>query len=184
MKRNFIAIAALIAGVIAGALLTVQIMDRPATATTIAATYDMPHVKRPNILVTDLDRSLKIYRDILGFSFDSISESSLDSFSYPVFNIPREARMRYTYLNEPSEKRVFGITEVKGVKLPKPASAPYMTTAVIGITELESKFAKLKAMGLTVTESKTTGGTEFRFIEQAFVDFDGHLIVCYEILPD
>ena len=147
-------------------------------------TFEMPHVKRPNLLVADLERSLKIYQDILGFSPGNISESSTDSYSYPVFNIPPEARMRYTYLGEPGENRVFGLTEVRNITLPKPASEPYMSTVVIGITDLEAKFEKLEAMGLKVTESKIAGGSEFRFIEQAFVDPDGHLIVCYEILPE
>ena len=147
-----------------------------------SASIEMPHVKRPNLLVADLERSLKIYRDVLGLLPSSISESSEDSFSYPVFNIPKQARMRYTYLGEPGEARVFGLTEVSGITLPRPASEPYMSTVVIGISDLPAKFDKLKAMGLKVTDSKIAGGSEFRFIEQAFVDPDGHLIVCYEVL--
>lgn len=153
------------------------------TANTAPASYEMPHIKRPNLLVADIDRSLAIYRDILGLLPSNISDSSFDSFSYPVFNIPKEARMRYTYLGEPGESRVFGLTEVRNIDLPKPASEPYMSTVVIGISDLPGKFEKLKAMGLKVTESKIAGGSEFRFIEQAFVDPDGHLIVCYEALP-
>jgi len=54
---------------------------------------------------------------------------------------------------------------------------------VIGIDDLKGKFEKLEAMGLTVSETRIAGGTDFKFIEQAFVDPDGHLIVCYEVLP-
>jgi len=140
-----------------------------------------PHVKRPNLLVADMDRSLAIYRDILGFSDGGIATSSEDSYSYPVFNIPREARMRYTYLGEPGEDRVFGLTEVTGVVLPRPADVPYMSTVVIGVTGLDTIMEKLTAMGLSVTEPKTTGGAEFVFTETAFVDPDGHLIVLYEV---
>ena len=141
-----------------------------------------PHVKRPNLLVADLDRSLAIYRDILGFSAGTISDSATDSYSYPVFNIPGEARMRYTYLGEPGEDRVFGLTEVKGIALPRPVDRPHLTTVVIGVTGLDGIMARLDAMGLEMTEPKTTGGTEFRFTEVAFTDPDGHLIVLYEVL--
>lgn len=164
----------------------------PACATTVSATtpaaipvkqteFAYPHVKRPNLLVADLDRSLKIYRDILGFEGAPISESSLDSYSYPVFNIPREGRMRYTYLGEPGEDRVLGLTEVKNVDLPRPADRPYMSTVVIGVTGLTDKMDQLAKMGLEMTEPKTTGGTEFIFTEVAFIDPDGHMIVLYEV---
>ena len=52
------------------------------------------------------------------------------------------------------------------------------------VTDLEGKFAKLESMGLRVTETRVAGGADFTFIEQAFVDPDGHLVVCYEVLPD
>lgn len=153
-------------------------------ASTAAAPYGIPHVKRPNLIVADIERSLKIYRDILGFTPSTISDSALDSFSYPVFNFPPEARMRYTYLGEPDEVRVLGLTEVRNIDLPRPSNAPYMYATVIAVSDLEAKFEKLEAMGLKVSPSKTTGGSEFRFIEQAFTDPDGHLIVCYEILSE
>jgi len=152
------------------------------TANTVP--YGIPHVKRPNLVVADMERSLEIYRDILGFSSSTISDSALDSFSYPVFNFPPEARMRYTYLGEPDEERAFGLTEVRNIEIPRPPNAPYVYATVIAITDLEAKFTKLEAMGLKTSPSKTTGGTEFRFIEQAFTDPDGHLIVCYEILGE
>lgn len=169
---------------IGAGLILLSACQAPTTSAPEARTFEMPHVKRPNLLVADMDRSLEIYQNILGFSAGRISESSLDSFSYPVFNLPPEARMRYTYLGEPGEARVFGLTEVRNIELPKPASAPYMSTVVIGISGLTEKFEKLEALGLKVSPSKIAGGSEFKFIEQAFVDPDGHLIVCYEILED
>jgi len=155
----------------------------PTSASTSAASYDMPHVKRPNLLVTDIDRALSVYRDVLGFGASEPAVSGPDSFSYPVFNIPKGTPMRSVTLHEAAEQRVLALTELKGFDLPRPVSAPYLSTVVIGITDLEGKFAKLEAMGLTVTETRIAGGADFKFIEQAFVDPDGHLIVCYEILP-
>lgn len=149
-----------------------------------AAVHEMPHVKRPNLVVADLDRSVRIYQDILGLQASEPSVSGENSFSYPVFNIPKGTPMRSLTLSEPGEARVMALTELKGIPLPKPHSAPFMSTVVIGITDLESKFAALESMGLEVTETRIAGGVEFKFIEQAFVDPDGHLIVCYEALPD
>ncbi len=52
------------------------------------------HLKRVNLVVADLDRSLTVYRDILGFKVFEVSESPKSSYSYPVFNFPKRARSR------------------------------------------------------------------------------------------
>lgn len=189
MKRNFIALAALLAGLVIGALLAVQFIDRPAAinageerAAPVPISYKMPHIKRPNLLVQDLDRSLVVYRDILGLGASSPSVSGPDSFSYPVFNIPKGTPMRSLTLHEDSEQRVMALTELKGFDLPRPVSTPYLSAVVIGVEDLKGKFEDLEALGLTVTESRIADGADFSFIEQAFVDPDGHLIVCYEVL--
>lgn len=164
------------------ACVSVDVKSKETASAANIAGYDMPHFKRPNLLVANMERSLVIYRDILGFEGAPIVESSPDSFSYPVFNIPREARMRYTYLGEPGEARVLGLTEVTGIDLPRAPKTPLMSASVIGVSGLEEKMKQIEALGLEVTESKIAGGAEFRFIEQAFVDYDGHLIVLFEIL--
>lgn len=175
MKHLFAALAAF--GLVACAN-----VPSPDTTSANAVSEAMPHMKRPNLVVKDLTRSIAIYEGVLGLKANDISVSSEDSFSYPVFNIPREAQIRGVTFNSPRENRVLALTELASLDLPRPHSAPFMSTVVIGITNLEEKFATLESMGLTVTESKVAGGAEFEFIEQAFVDPDGHLIVCYEIL--
>lgn len=142
----------------------------------------MPHVKRANFIVSDIDRTLTIYHDILGLVPGDIQSSSEDSYSYTAFKIPAEATLRSVTLSEPREKRTFALTEVTGIDLPRPSSAPHMSTVVIGIDNLEGKFERIKALGLEVTEPRVAKGVDFRFIEQAFVDYDGHLVVCYEAL--
>ncbi len=149
-----------------------------------AATPDIeyPHYKRPNLLVSDLDRSLEIYRDILGFEAGQISTSGADSYSYPVFNIAPGATMRYTYLGEPGELRTFGLTEVSGMDMQAVSRAPFRTGHVIGVTGLDAKIERLHALGLDMTQAKVAGGSEFTFTEVAFTDPDGHRIVLYEIM--
>ncbi len=138
--------------------------------------------KRATILVADIDRSLEIYRDILGFEVFQISESSEDSYSYPVFKIPKEAKIRFATLSSPTQVRTLALTEVTGIELPKP-SAPLMTAGVIKVDDLPAVMAKIEALGLEITAPKVDEGTDFTFREQAFIDFDGHLMVLYQILP-
>ncbi len=75
------------------------------------------------------------------------------------------------------------LTEITGMELPKPGR-PFMTASVIRVDDIEGTFKKLEALGLEIvpgTIAERPG--EFKFKEQAFVDFDGHLIVLYQMLP-
>lgn len=138
--------------------------------------------KRTTLLVADLERSLEVYRDILGFSVFQVKESGKDSYSYPVFKIPEHATITFATLSSPSQVRTLALTEVKGVTLPKP-SAPLMSAAVIQVVDLPAKIERLAALGLETTAPKKAEGHDFSFLEQAFIDYDGHLVVLYEILP-
>ena len=155
----------------------------PVSSSSGSSNIEYPHVKRPNLVVADLSRSLSIYRDILDLTASEISTYSDQSYSYPVFNIPEGVPIRGVTLHEPGEQRVLALTELASLDLPTPSNAPHMSAVVIGVTELAAKFERLEALGLKVTEPKIASGADFEFVEQAFVDFDGHLIVLYEVLP-
>ena len=79
---------------------------------------------------------------------------------------------------------MLALTELATLNLPRPSAAPHMSAVVIGVTGLEGKFEQIEALGLITTEPKIAGGVDFDFVEQAFVDFDGHLIVLYEVLAN
>ena len=137
--------------------------------------------KRITLVVADIERSLTVYRDILGFTVNSIKPSDDDSYSYPVFRIPYEAKVSFATLDGPEQNRTIGLTEVKGVPLP-PSEGIRMTASVIKVENLTNVIDKIKKLGLETTVPETDGNDNFSFLEQAFVDFDGHLIVLYEIL--
>jgi len=139
--------------------------------------------KRSTFLVEDLDKALSIYRDILAFEVSSIKESGADSYSYPVFRIPSTAKLRFAVLDAPSQERTLAITEVKGVDLPRPAdNIPIMSTVVIRVDDLPSVIEKIVALGLETTQLKKAKSPRGDFVEQAFIDFDGHLVVLYEMM--
>ncbi len=146
--------------------------------------YDGANFKRVTLVVADLERSLAIYRDILGFQLDGIMESNDASYSYPVFEIDPEAKIRFATLSAgPEQVRTMALTEVTGMDLPKPGR-PFMTASVIRVDDLDGAFAKIEQLGLeTVPGTVAERPGEFKFKEQAFVDFDGHLIVLYQMLP-
>ncbi|MCS6928427.1 MAG: VOC family protein [Saprospiraceae bacterium] len=160
-----------------------QTAQRPSSAPTSDASGLL--FKRVTLLVSNLERSLGIYRDILGFTLNApVSESSPDSYSYPVFRIPKEGKIRFVSLDTKTQERTLALTEVTGIPLPKP-SQPLMSAAVIRVPDLANTIQKIKALGLETTEPKIARSADgkFAFIEQAFVDYDGHLIVLYQLLP-
>lgn len=139
--------------------------------------------KRVTLVVADLEQSLKIYRDILGFTVNSLEPSDDDSYSYPVFRIPEHAKITFATLDGPEQNRTIGLTEVKGCELPK-NDGIHMNASVIKVADLKVAMAQIEALGLETTEGTTDSNDNFTFSEQAFVDFDGHLIVLYEIMEN
>ena len=53
--------------------------------------------QRANFVVSDLERALGFYCDVLGMSVEFQKESEEDSYSYPVFEIDRSAQMRLRF---------------------------------------------------------------------------------------
>ena len=138
-------------------------------------------LKRVNLLVSDLEQSLTIYKDTLGMEVFDITKSSLDSYSYPVFNLPKQAEIRFATLNIGEDKRAFALTEVKNVTLPSNEGIR-MSTVVIAVSGLNNKYKQIGSMGLSRTEIDMDITPEGKsFSEFSFLDFDGHLIVLYEI---
>lgn len=142
------------------------------------------HLKRPCLLVTDLEQSLTLYRDCLGFRLDYVGEADPGSYLYPVFQLPQAAQLRFAALSTDQEPRALALTEVKGIPLPSP-SIPYRGATVIRVPALASVLPKLKKLGLSpIQASSFSTPPNLTFTEQAVCDFDGHLLVLYEVSCD
>ncbi len=139
--------------------------------------------QRGNIVVADMDRSLQVYRDILGLTVEFTKESEPTSYSYPVFEIPREAKLRFATLNAgPEQRRVLALTEITGIQLPT-LPVPRPAALVFEVADMDSVLEGLRARDdVHVYEEevlRTQDGRVGR--EVGMVDPDGHLIVLYHI---
>ena len=140
-----------------------------------------PDLKRINLIVSDLDQSLVIYRDVIGMEVFEIKNSEKGSYAYKVFNLPQDADMRYASLNIGSKTRGFSLTEIKNAKLPS-YDGIKMTTAVIQVKGLREIYDKIIDMNLYSTEiDEDTTPEGITFAEFSFTDYDGHLVVLYEL---
>jgi catechol 2,3-dioxygenase-like lactoylglutathione lyase family enzyme len=146
----------------------------------------MIRVQRTTLLVADLERSLALYRDTLGFEVAFIKDSQPDSYSYPTFDIPAGAALRFATLTAgtgtAAQLRVLGLTEVSGVKLSKPTGIRPVALVLeaSNLIALEAKIAQLPGVRvLPAGNLLTHDGRSGR--EVAVQDADGHLIVLYEL---
>lgn len=143
-----------------------------------------PRVQRTALLIADLDRSLRMYRDVLGFEVAFVKDSDAHSYSYPAFGIPADAKIRFATLNGPrSQSRVLGLIEVSGVDCLRPAASPRPSAVVVEVEQVEAIAVRLRGLaGVTVLPSghlATQDGRQGQ--ELAVLDADGHLIVLYQI---
>lgn len=140
--------------------------------------------QRGNYVVADLEKALRFYEGVLGFDVTYILPPNPDSYSYPVFAIPREAVMRFCVLSTESQPRVMALTEVKGVGLP---SVPYprRSAIVLEIDDLDGVMAGARAIGLMVYDEEVLHTNDGRVgREIGIVDFDNNLVVIYKILGE
>lgn len=166
------------------ALLLAPLSVPMASAADNAATaeYHGPSFKRATLMVADIDRSLVIYRDILGFQGGQVNTSLPTSYSYEVFNLDPKATLRTTMLSAgPSQVRTLALFEIKGQPIVTPQS-PRPVAMVINAVNLPQVMEKIKALGLTTIAPRPLKTPEGRTgTETAFIDPDGHLVVLYEL---
>ena len=138
------------------------------------------HLKRPCLLVSDLEKALTLYRDVLGFRLDFVGAADDDSYLYTVFQIPQHGRLMFAALSTEHEPRGLALTEVKGVDLPQPRP-PYRVAIVIQVGDLAMTIRAIQTLDLEVMPPRSfTAPPDMTFTEQGFYDFDGHLIVLYD----
>ena len=137
--------------------------------------------QRGNHVVADLARALTFYRDVLGFDVTFILPPNPDSYSYPVFDIPRDAVMQFCVLSTATQERVMALTEIKGIDL-APTLHPRRSAIVLEIDDPDAVMAGARALGLMVYDEEvlhTKDGRTGR--EIGVVDFDDNLVVIYKI---
>jgi catechol 2,3-dioxygenase-like lactoylglutathione lyase family enzyme len=137
--------------------------------------------QRANFVVRDLDRALALYRDILGFEVEHMHESPPDSYSYPVFEIDRRARLRFALLSAPGQPRILALTEIRGIHF-EPCPDPKRSAIVLDVADIDGIAHKALAHGLIVHPEEKLVTHDGRIgREIGIVDHDGNLVVLYTI---
>ena len=145
---------------------------------------DKPSVRfqRANFVVRDLDRALEFYVGVLGLSLDFVKDSDATSYSYAVFDVAKEARIRFAVLSAPGQPRVMALTEVKDAT-PLPAvPRPRRAAIVLETGDLDGVAQRARDRGFGVCPEGallTFDGRQGR--ELGLVDADDNLSVVYTL---
>ena len=77
---------------------------------------DKPKVRfqRANYVVSDIDRAMTFYGDVLGLELVFLKPSEPDSYSYEVFGLPKGKPMRFAVLRTDDQPNVMALTEIEG----------------------------------------------------------------------
>ncbi len=138
--------------------------------------------QRGNHVVADLDRALSFYQGVLGFEIAFVLPPNPGSYSYVVFDIPRDAVMRFCVLSTDTQERVMALTEVKGVAI-APLPHPRRSAIVLEVDDPDAVTAGARALGLHVCDEEVLRTKDGRIgREIGIVDFDDNLVVIYKIL--
>ncbi len=180
MRRGWIGLATLVMLALCG---PVAAQTATPAAEAPKPAYDGSYLKRATLIVSDLERALTIYRDLLGFDATPIWEMSGNSYSYTVFNVDKAAKLRGAMLSAgDTQVRTLAIFEVKGQPLTVPQRPRVAAVVVDTRGRLSKVMEAVKAMGLESFPTRPlktpegASGTEW-----GFVDPDGHLVVLYEL---
>jgi len=145
--------------------------------------YDGVLLKRGALVVSDLDRAFKIWIDLFGMEVDSLIEQSPDSLAYDLFDVPKGAQTRFATLNAGDQQvRTLGMLEVKGVDYPSQTGIRRGGVVMNANGRLDAIRAALPELGLAMLREKPlTVEGQGTGTETGFYDWDGNLIVLYQL---
>ena len=137
--------------------------------------------QRANYLVSNKERALLLYRDILGMSLDFMKVSEEDSYSYDVFDIDDSIAIEFALLSYQDQPRVMALTILGDGNLEK-TPLPRRAAICIEVDDVDDAVSKCNENGFHCYGEDhliTHDGREG--IEVGILDDDGNLIVIYKI---
>ena len=137
--------------------------------------------QRTNYLVSDANRALLFYRDILGMTLDFMKQSEDDSYSYEVFDINKGKPIEFAILSYKDQPRVMALTILGEDNLVK-NPLPRRSAICIEVDDVDDVLNKCREHGFHCFKEEhlvTHDGREGR--EVGILDDDGNLTLIYKI---
>lgn len=146
--------------------------------------YQGSYFKRTVFLVSDLDRAVPLWRDVLGFDANDVNDfTGKGSYIFELMNIPADSGVRTVSFNAGNEQiRTMLLVEISGIT----AAAPDSVHSNVAVINANGRFDEIiddvRMLGLRLKPAhrfRTADGDDA--IEQGFLDWDGNLVLLYEL---
>jgi catechol 2,3-dioxygenase-like lactoylglutathione lyase family enzyme len=143
-------------------------------------------VKRVLVMVSDLQRSLDFYENVIGLEVYAVDQDyayDTTAIGKEIFNTPYGTRRRNATLNTSAETRGIALREINAAfDVPQ---APRTSTILFEASHILDVYERAKAAGATVIDPRlgmveaTETISELRYMEFAVIDPDGHTLAFY-----
>lgn len=149
-------------------------------------------IKRPLLIVADLERSIEFYVDLVGLELYSVEptyDRRPESLGYELFNIDAGSRKRMAMLNTSAEIRGMTLQEVRDMQW-SVQQKPRTSTILFETDDLVATIDRVRAAGYQVIEPvagevpAALGVPALRFLEGGVIDPDGHVISFFQYFAD
>ena len=145
-------------------------------------------VKRPLVIVSNLERSLDFYVDVIGlevYKIDPYYNKDPASLGYELFDVEPGARKRMAMLNTSDEIRGMTIQEVRDVPVefndrPRPFTVLFETDDLLNIRARAAKAGHRVIEPVLAEIPETDAAPRLRFLEFGVVDPDNHVMSFFQ----
>ena len=148
-----------------------------------AGAVEPPRLQRATLTVSDLDRSLAFYRDLLGFSVRATVAYDTPALR-TMFHLPEGANASLTLLDAGEDQpRALALVSADGIEVDRAANRRHAPALVLTVSDMDGIDAALRAAGVEVLLAPTplldfSGKPMGR--EAAYLDPDGVRVVLFE----
>ena len=141
--------------------------------------YTGARFRRWSPVVADIDETVRLFRDILGFELGEITTDPPTSYVYEVFGLDPERPVRHATFHAGEQQRVLSVVEVPGARITRKPGAPRMAAALFNANgRFDTIVAALREADYELLQPHRLGSNG---IEIGFIDANGHLFALYEI---
>ena len=146
--------------------------------------YRGSYFKRAVFVVSDLDRSLALWRDVLMFEPNPVNNlTGQESYVFELMNVPVDSIARTVSFDAGGQQiRTMLLLEVPDTE-PLSADDVHRSTVVVNANgRFDEIIASVEALDLELKQAHTFVTADGdAAIERGFVDWDGNLVLVYEI---
>lgn len=142
-------------------------------------------IKRPLLLVTDLQRSVAFYRDVIGlevYNVETVYNNDPDGMGNKLLNLPPGTRWRVATLNTSDEARGITLREVPDVDFAV-SQEPRKQIILFEASEALGVYRRALAAGVEVFPPAfggTTASNGMRLLEFGLLDPDGYVLAFFK----